>query len=227
MQGKEPVVGDSLEERIKLVCKQLKTDFIYLYSLKTTDSYHKVMVQLGVAHFFVAIVVVGGIKVLQLFHTDVVDTHKINYSVTIYNFLVSCVCYVTYFSYYFKGKLRVRDGTLLCVTSFSSIAFFIACMVSWTGGVSSSIFTSCFVSLIGIALFMPEDYAIKIILTGVMCFMSIGLLCFNPSIKNAVFLIFSGIANGSAGFIKFILNEKKEFKKTNNNDQIKNIVLSE
>jgi hypothetical protein len=106
-----------------------------------------------------------------------------------------------------RRQFRYIEGASATILAFAVISHFAFVLVLWTGGLNASVFSATFLSLFGVAVLVPEDAAIRIVLVLVVLVESIILTAVNVPYRqhNSAMLTLSLIAYVFAAVIRFLL----------------------
>jgi hypothetical protein len=129
-----------------------------------------------------------------------------NYTGTLY---ILGILFVVSLIFPFSKKLRHCVGTICNSISFLIIAAVMCFLVHGSGGLGSSLYGAPFLALISIALFVPSDRIIKILLFSITLVLGITLVIYthpDKQLHDSIILALSVTSFGFAALIKSFLN---------------------
>ena len=105
-------------------------------------------------------------------------SHNIEYSEFKFALLVVFFMIFIWAPMFFAKRetLQYRTANLCAILSFAIPSYVIAFLVKWSGGMTSSIYSTAFVSLYGISLFIPRDIEMKGVLFSVIFLLNIWII---------------------------------------------------
>lgn len=110
---------------------------------------------------------------------------------------------------FFSKKLRHFTGTLCNLLSFTVLAAIMSFFVHGSGGLGSSLYGTPFLALLSIALFVPEDRLIRILMFVITVILGILVVCYVAPEKQPhdfIVLLLSTLSFGFANAVKSSLN---------------------
>lgn len=127
--------------------------------------------------------------------------------ILIWVFIFSVVFSITPWILFHYNSLRYCLGTILNSLSFLTLSLIFCAFVRFTGGIGSSMYSTSFVSLFAISLYVPKDNVLKFILFFITLFLSLFLL--SDIRRDLVILILSLFSYVFSFSVKILLDSLK------------------